>query len=81
MIQILNLEKVYGTGVKALSDIHMEIQQGEFVVFLGPSGAGKSSLLCCINGLVTPTHGSVIVDNIQLGKNRKDLKKVRSLVG
>ncbi|MFC4406895.1 phosphonate ABC transporter ATP-binding protein [Haloarchaeobius iranensis] len=57
-ISVNNVSKIYGDTV-ALDDVSFEISDGEFVVLLGPSGAGKSTLLRILNGLTTPTEGTV----------------------
>ncbi|WP_250675856.1 ABC transporter ATP-binding protein [Paraclostridium ghonii] len=82
ILKIKNLNKVYGkdeTEVKALNNINLEINKGEFVVIVGKSGSGKSTLLHIIAGLETPTSGDVIIDNINLSsldeKERSLLRK------
>lgn len=50
----------------ALEDVSFEIHENEIVVIMGLSGSGKSTLLRCINGLVTPTAGSVMVDGVDV---------------
>lgn len=47
---------------EALRNIHLSIEQGEFISIVGPSGCGKSSLLTLISGMVKPTKGKVIID-------------------
>ena len=79
MIEISHLGKEY-TGTKALKNVNLAITPGEFVVLLGPSGAGKSTLLRCINGLVKPTAGEVIVQGVPVHET-KQLESVRSKVG
>ncbi|WP_032508622.1 ABC transporter ATP-binding protein [Clostridioides difficile] len=82
MLEIKNLNKIYGkseTEVKALSQINLKINSGEFVVIVGKSGSGKSTLLHIMAGLETPTNGDVIIDNINISsldeKKRSALRK------
>ncbi|MFT6658178.1 ABC transporter ATP-binding protein [Maritalea sp.] len=60
-IKITNLNKSYGK-VHVLKDINLEINSGEFIVFVGPSGCGKSTLLRTISGLETITGGELEID-------------------
>ncbi|HEV7276968.1 MAG TPA: ABC transporter ATP-binding protein [Devosiaceae bacterium] len=60
-LKISNLYKRYGS-VEILKDVNLEIQSGEFVVFVGPSGCGKSTLLRCISGLETISSGTLEID-------------------
>jgi putative ABC transport system ATP-binding protein len=56
-----HLSKIYGRGtvqVAALSEVDLDIREGEFLVLLGPSGSGKSTLLNILGGLDAPTHGT-----------------------
>lgn len=78
-IDIKNVCKCYPNGFEALKGVSVEIAAGSFAVILGPSGAGKSTLLRTINGLETPTAGT-----IQIGENivtPSTLREVRSQVG
>lgn len=54
--------KVYDNGVEVLHGINLEINQGEFVVFVGPSGCGKSTLMRMVAGLETITGGTITID-------------------
>ena len=60
-LKITNLYKRYG-HVEVLKDINLEINSGEFIVFVGPSGCGKSTLLRSISGLETITSGTLEID-------------------
>ena len=70
MIHIKNISKIYNKGkedeVSALKDVYIEIPQGEFVVIIGTNGSGKSTILNLLLGTQTPTHGNVIVNNIDI---------------
>lgn len=56
------LKKTYPNGVTAVKDIDLEIEKGEFVVFLGPSGCGKTTTLRMLAGLEEVTEGSIVLD-------------------
>lgn len=63
------LTKIYGEGetaVQALSDVDLEIAEGELMVLLGPSGSGKSTLLNVLGGLDRPTSGEVLFRGVSL---------------
>ncbi len=55
-----------------LSDINLDIQEGEFVSILGPSGCGKSTLLSIVAGLTKPTSGAILLNGQQITKPGKD---------
>ncbi len=60
-LTIENLTKEYGSGLKALKGISLEVQQGDFFALLGPNGAGKSTTIGIICSLVSKTSGRVAV--------------------
>lgn len=65
MIRFESLQKTWPDGTRAISDVSLDIPQGQFCVILGPSGAGKSTLLRAVNGLMHPTGGRVRIDGIE----------------
>jgi phosphonate transport system ATP-binding protein len=87
MIEVINLTKSLPNGKKLLDGISFKVGKGEFVGILGPSGAGKTLTIRCLNGLLKPDHGSVILrngDNIAhdiCRMSRKELRKVRQRIG
>ncbi len=71
-LQIKNIYKTFNPSsdieVKALQDINLEIDRGEFVVLAGPSGSGKTTLLNLIGGLANQTSGLIILDGVTITK-------------
>ena len=61
-VTIQNVEKSYG-HTKVLHGIHLNIEDGEFVVLVGPSGCGKSTLLRMVAGLEAITTGDIFIDD------------------
>lgn len=71
MIQVNELYKTFllgGRSLKALKEINLKIEQGQFVSIMGPSGAGKSTLMHIMGGLDKPTSGSVLLGGKDLFK-------------
>lgn len=69
IIDAHNVTKTYNpekVPVYAVQDVHVHIEEGEFVALVGPSGSGKSTLLNMMGGLDEPTKGSVIIDGVEL---------------
>jgi multiple sugar transport system ATP-binding protein len=60
-VQIKSLAKVFPGGVRAIDDLDVEIEDGEFFALLGPSGCGKTTLLRTLAGLESPTSGSIAI--------------------
>jgi multiple sugar transport system ATP-binding protein len=60
-IRLERLTKVYGDGTRAVSELDLEIDDGEFVVLVGPSGCGKTSALRMVAGLEPITEGKVVI--------------------
>jgi phosphonate transport system ATP-binding protein len=81
MLQLQNLGKSYKTGDDALKGVNLEIPDGQIVGLIGPSGAGKSTLIRCVNRLVEPTTGKVILNDVDVttlsaGGLRKERRKM-----
>ena len=71
LIEIKKLSKTYNGGeekVRALVDVNLNIERGEFIAVMGPSGSGKSTLLTILGGLNHPTEGDLVVDEIPIYK-------------
>lgn len=78
IIRFENVTKKYDE-IKALDDVSISIQRGEFLVVIGSSGCGKTTFLKSINGLVSPTSGDVYIEDEDIRK--KDLIELRRGMG
>ena len=67
-LEINNVTKIYPNGTKAINETSLNIEHGEFIVFVGPSGCGKSTLLRMIAGLEDITDGEINLDNKTINK-------------
>lgn len=82
MLQLTELKKQYATGELALKGITLEIPRGQVLALIGPSGAGKSTLIRCINRLVQPTSGNVMLNDQDLTKlSSRALRRARRKIG
>lgn len=66
MIRFENVSKTYDNGTVALTDVNLEIKEGEFVAILGLSGAGKSTMLRTINQIIDCTEGHIYFNNVDI---------------
>lgn len=84
-IEIKHLDHIYMAGspfeTKALDDVSLTINDGEFIGLIGHTGSGKSTLVQHLNGLMRPDGGSVIVDGMDISDKNTDLREVRRRVG
>ena len=82
MISFEHVDKVYGNGTKALDDVNLQIEQGEFVAIIGLSGAGKSTLIRTVNKMIDITSGKLTVNGIDVSSLKgKALRKFRRKIG
>ena len=82
MIEFINAGKTYPNGTKALANVNLTIEQGEFVAVIGLSGAGKSTLIRLVNKMIPITEGSLKVDGVDVGPfTGKQLRQFRRKIG
>ena len=85
LIQLKDVSYIYSPDtpfeVRALDNINLEINEGEFVAIIGHTGSGKSTLIQHFNGLVEPTVGEVIVEGESLKDSKVNKSKIRQKVG
>jgi general L-amino acid transport system ATP-binding protein len=79
-IKIIDMHKWYG-GFHVLKNINLDVAKGEKIVICGPSGSGKSTMIRCINRLEEHQQGQIIVDNVELTNDLKNIESVRREVG
>ena len=80
LIKISGLNKWFGS-FHVLRDISLSVTRGEKIVICGPSGSGKSTLIRCINYLEEHQEGQIVVDDIELKGDLKNIEAVRKEVG
>lgn len=84
-IELSNVTYTYGKGTPfektALRDINVTIAEGSFVGIIGHTGSGKSTFVQHLNGLLTPTSGSVLIDGVNSGDKTEEAKQKRHSVG
>ncbi|WP_125153949.1 energy-coupling factor transporter ATPase [Clostridium rectalis] len=84
-IKIENLVHIYMQGTpfekKAIDNVSLEINDGEFIALIGHTGSGKSTLIQHINGLLKPHSGKIIVDEVDITDKHTKLSDIRKKVG
>src|SRR5947209_10530271 len=82
MLVLEHLVKDYPGGIRALEDVSIEVRDGEFLVLIGLSGSGKSTLLRCINRLVEPSGGRILLDDMDItAAQGSELRRIRRSIG
>lgn len=82
MLTLTGLTKRYSTGDLALQDINLEVPAGQVMALIGPSGAGKSTLIRCVNRLVEPSSGRVVLNGEDITRVRGNrLRQARRQIG
>jgi ABC-2 type transport system ATP-binding protein len=78
VVSISNVSKTYKSGLSALSNINLDIRNGEIFALLGPNGAGKTTLISIICGIVTPSTGRIVAGGHDI---IDDYRAARALIG
>ena len=80
LLEVKELVKTYG-GRAVLDGVSFDLEEGEAKVVMGPSGCGKSTLLRCLNLLIEPTSGAILLDGKDITRPGVDIRDVRSRIG
>lgn len=80
IIKVADMHKWYGT-FHVLKNLNLDVKEGERIVICGPSGSGKSTFIRCINRLEEHQRGQIIVDDVELTDDVKQIDTVRKEVG
>lgn len=77
ILELKNVSKVYGT-LRALSDINLSVNRGDWLSIMGPSGSGKTTMINLIGCMDTPSEGSVVLDGVDISReNAASLTRIR----
>jgi putative ABC transport system ATP-binding protein len=82
LVELRNVSKIYHLGgeeIRALDDLSLDIEAGEFISIIGPSGSGKSTLMHILGCLDTPTRGTLKLDGTEIqDASKKELARIRN---
>jgi len=85
LLKTEGLTYVYSQGTpfekKAINNVNLEIEKGEFIGVIGHTGSGKSTLIQHFNGLLRPTSGKIFLDGEDIWADKSKIKQVRFRVG
>ena len=77
LLELKNVSKIYG-DLKALNDVSIKVEKGEWVAIMGPSGSGKSTMMNIIGCMDRPSVGEVLLDGVDISKEpQKNLTDIR----
>ncbi|WP_304511185.1 betaine/proline/choline family ABC transporter ATP-binding protein [Desemzia sp. RIT 804] len=79
LIEFKNVSKIYKDGTKAVENINLTFNDGEFIVFIGTSGSGKTTSMRMINRMIEPSKGQILIDGEDIMK--KDAVELRRGIG
>ncbi|PLS38205.1 osmoprotectant [Carnobacterium maltaromaticum] len=79
MLEFKNVSKVYKGGKKAVDDVSLSFDKGEFIAFIGTSGSGKTTTMRMINRMIEPTSGQILINGEDIAK--KDPVELRREIG
>ena len=84
-IETIGLTHYYSKGtiqqVAAINDVNLQIEKGELIGIIGHTGSGKSTLISHFNGLLKPDSGKILVDGVDIWKDKETLRQSRFKVG
>ena len=82
LVELRNVSKIYHLGgeeIRALDDVSVDIQAGEFISIIGPSGSGKSTLMHILGCLDSPTQGTITLDGTRIeDASARELARIRN---
>jgi putative ABC transport system ATP-binding protein len=82
LVELRNVSKIYHLGgeeIRALDDVSLDIEEGEFISIIGPSGSGKSTLMHILGCLDSPSRGSIRLDGVAIeSASARELAAIRN---
>ncbi|MEW6305383.1 MAG: ATP-binding cassette domain-containing protein, partial [Verrucomicrobiota bacterium] len=82
LVELRNVSKIYylgGEEIRALDDVSLDVQSGEFISIIGPSGSGKSTLMHILGCLDSPTKGTIMLDGVMIhNASNRQLAAIRN---
>ncbi|MDO0873948.1 betaine/proline/choline family ABC transporter ATP-binding protein [Carnobacterium divergens] len=79
MLEFKNVSKIYKGGKKAVDDVNLNFEKGEFIAFIGTSGSGKTTTMRMINRMIEPTSGQILINGEDIAKT--DPVELRRKIG